>query len=71
MPAPFGAGQQQQVVCVAVRTSRSRINVRGSAVIEVLDADGNPAEGFSGLGAARLMDQDDVAAALLFGPGSN
>ena len=40
-------------------------------MIEVLDADGNPAEGFSGLGAARLMDQDDVAAALLFGPGSN
>ena len=47
------------------------INLRGSAVIEVLDADGNPAEGFSGLGAARLMDQDDVAAALLFGTGSN
>eukprot|EP01043_Picozoa_sp_COSAG02_P057500 COSAG02_NODE_6991_length_3242_cov_9.629335_1_plen_233_part_00 len=47
------------------------INLRGSAVIEVLDADGNPAAGFSGLGAARLMDEDDVAAALLFGTGSN
>ena len=36
------------------------INLRGSAVIEVLDADGEAVAGFSGVGAARLMDKDDV-----------
>ena len=45
------------------------INLRGSAVIEVLGTDGNPFPGFSGTAAAQLTDEDNVAAALNFGTG--
>jgi hypothetical protein len=43
------------------------VNLRGSAVIEVLGAGGETVAGFSGGGAARLANEDDVAAALHFG----
>lgn len=63
-----GSGRHNYNCCGRVGAS---INLRGSAVIELLDAGGNPVTGFSGLSAARLMDEDDVAAALHFGTSSN
>ena len=43
------------------------VNLRGSAVIEVLGAGGEAFAGFSGAAAAQLANEDDVAAALHFG----
>ena len=52
--------------CGAGSSIGGSVNLRGSAVVEVLDAQGSPIVGFSGAAAARVTG-DEVAASLCFG----
>ena len=52
--------------CGAGSSIGGSVNLRGSTVVEVLDAQGSPIVGFSGAAAARVTG-DEVAAPLYFG----
>ena len=47
------------------------IVLSGTAVVDLLDAHGEPITGFAGPAAARVTDEDSVAALLQFGTASN